>query len=132
MDPPFPPGVSLLIRPSYMKPSNVNYAIVGIFDTALSQSYHVCMRTRSVPACDVLEVHVKPANVPSLHMEITDTINNTLEYSYQVYSEEELLLDRTDLYLQHHTLLVPPNPSGHYSVRICRNRQFHLRSTREL
>lgn len=124
VDPPFPPGVFLQIRPGYMRPSNQSYMIVGIFDEALSQSYRVCLKVQSDPVCAILEVRVKQANERSfIRMEITDTIDNSIEYSYQVYSDEEMLLDRSDLLLQHHTLLVVPSPSGHYSVRICRNRQ---------
>lgn len=124
VDPPFPPGVSLLIRPSYMKPSNDSFVIAGIFNTPLSQCYRICMKADFVPACDILEVHVRSSDVQFLRMEITDTIANTFEYTYQLYSDEALILDRTDLILQHHTLLVAPSPSSCYFVRICRNKQF--------
>ena len=123
MNPPFPPGVSLLIRPPYMKPSNDSFVIAGIFDAPLSQCYRICIKVHSVPVCDILEVHVRSSNVQFLRMEITDTITNTFEYTYQLYSDESLILDRTDLILPHHTLLVAPSPSSCYSVRICRSKQ---------
>ena len=124
VDPPFPPGVSLLIRPSYMKPSNDSFVIAGIFNTPLSQCYRICMKADFAPVCDILEVHVRSSDVQFLRMEITDTIANTFEYTYQLYSDEALILDRTDLILQHHALLVAPSPSSCYFVRICRNKQY--------
>ena len=48
------------------------------------------MKADFAPVCDILEVHVRSSDVQFLRMEITDTITNTFEYTYQLYSDEDI------------------------------------------
>lgn len=131
ISPELPLGLSIVPVPSYLfAVYGHGYLITGECDVDGQWATNFCIPHGSDSICASLEINVMPVSLsPSethtvMKMEITDSILDSSEYRYDLYLDDALIFNRSQMLNSRSILYLNNELKGRYRLNVCRRKEL--------